>query len=186
MHGAFEDPYRYPNSSVLRNRGGFTTAESLAHFEAIATAVRFAQPIPRGSFVVRHYSAIHKHIFQDVYDWAGAFRTVRISKGGNMFCFPEHIASQMQPLFRRTPSLLEPGSADFVERSASFLSDLNALHPFREGNGRTQLTFLGALSAQAGQRFDFTRLRPQAFLAAMIESFGGSERPLQAELRRLL
>jgi cell filamentation protein len=159
VYGAIEDPYCYPNSSVLRNRGGFTTADSLAHFEAIATAARFVQRIPRGPFDVRHYSAVHKHIFQDVYDWAGAFRTVRISKGGNLFCFPEHIASQMQLLFRGTPSLLEPGRADFVERAASFLSDLNALHPFREGNGRTQLTFLGALSAKAGRRFDFTMLR---------------------------
>jgi fido (protein-threonine AMPylation protein) len=86
-HGytASQDPYRYPHTTVLLNTLRFQTQAELDNHEALATASRFADPFPEGSFDIGHYCAIHKHLFQDVFDWAGEYRTVRIGKNrGNI------------------------------------------------------------------------------------------------------
>ena len=108
-----------------------------------------------GLFGVAHYLAIHKHLFQDVYDWAGNIRTVRISKDGSPFCFPENVESQMKSLFgdlAKARHLRGLSADDFATKAAHFLAVLNAIHPFREGNGRTQLTFLTLLAERPGIR----------------------------------
>lgn len=138
--------------------------------------LRGRQPLPPGKFDPAHYRAIHHHLFQDVYDWAGQYRSVRIAKGQLMFCYPEHIVGQMDALFARLRGAAFEDGADrdmFVAAAADFLAELNAIHPFREGNGRTQLTFLFLLGARAGHPLDMTRLRPEALMTAMIASFGG-------------
>jgi cell filamentation protein len=156
----------------------------------MSTAQRAEEPLPAGRLTVTHYRAIHRHLFQDVYRWAGHFRTTRISKGGSMFCYPENIRPEMRRLFRwlNDQDLLrgrEP--AKFVADSAHFLAELNAVHAFRDGNGRAQLTMLALVSARAGHPLDFERLRdPRAFLKAMIASFRGDEGRLRLQLTRLL
>src|SRR3712207_3444233 len=99
MYEAVADPYCYPGTTVLRNIPGLRTQAELTRFETLMTAQRFLEPMPAGRFSVRHYRAVHHHIFQDVYRWAGRFRTVRISKGGSMFAYPEHIPAEMRRLF---------------------------------------------------------------------------------------
>jgi cell filamentation protein len=114
---------------------------------------------------------------------------VRISKGGNSFCFPEHIPAQMDATFAalRERGGLYPGNAEeFVATAADFLGKLNAIHPFREGNGRTQLAFMHLLGLHAGHPFDFTQVRRETFLPAMIDSYGGELGPLRDELAALL
>src|SRR5437870_12342295 len=82
------DPYTHPGTNVLRNILDLRDPEQLAAFEANATAARLieldAAP-PVGRFDVAHLKAIHRYIFQDVYRWAGEFRTVNISKGSHLF-----------------------------------------------------------------------------------------------------
>jgi cell filamentation protein len=153
------------------------------------TAQRADEPFPAGRLSVRHYCRFHRHLFQDCYRWAGRYRTVRISKGQSTFCYPEHIAGQMRTTFRwlRDRQFLRDLTADtFCEGAAHFFAELNAIHPFRDGNGRTQLSFLALIAEQAGHALILTRLRPRAFLIAAIASFHGDERPLARELRRLL
>src|SRR5258708_7722762 len=75
---------------------------------------------------------------------------------------------------------------DFALHAAHFLATLNAIHPFREGNGRSQNAFLGVLAARAGHGLEFSRLNETAFRLAMIESFGGSEEPLAGQIRDLI
>jgi cell filamentation protein len=116
-----------------------------------------------------------------VYDWAGRLRSVRISKGANAFCFPEHIDAQMKKLFGALADkkhLSELTKDQFAKEAAHFLAEINAIHPFREGNGRVQLSFLTLLAEHAGHPLDFEKLDPQAILDATIASFGGSEAPL--------
>ena len=72
----------------------------MANFETIATAQRAEEPLPSGRLSIRHYQAIHHHLFQDVYGWAGKFRTVRLSKDESAFCYPENIVRQMHVLLR--------------------------------------------------------------------------------------
>lgn len=189
MYDAGTDPYCYEGSTVLKNIPGIRDAAQLEAFETVSTTQRADEPLPAGRLSVRHYRSIHHHLFQDVYAWAGRYRVTRISKRDATFCYPENIPREMRRLFDTLKSqgfFRNRGLDEFVQRSTNFLAELNAIHPFREGNGRTQLTFLSALAARAGYELDLDRLRPRRFLAAMIVSFKGDERPLAVEIRRML
>ena len=109
LYTAESDPYCYPNSDVLKNKAGLTTVEALAQFETAMTFARSEEPLPSGRCSVRHYRSIHKHLFQDVYEWAGRFRSVRLTKGSSTFCYPENIAAEMSRIFawlrQRHPSV---------------------------------------------------------------------------------
>ena len=189
MYATVADPYCYPGTDILKNKPGFRDEAALRAFEAISAAQRADELMPSGHFSVTHYRAIHRHIFQDVYRWAGRFRTVRISKGGNMFCYPENIAPEMRALFSRLADdkyLRDLSSAEFSRKAAEFLATLNAIHPFREGNGRAQTSFLVLLAANAGHPIDLGKLNPESFLNGMMETFGGNERELAAEVESLI
>lgn len=145
--------------------------------------------MPTGSFDFQHYCAVHYHLFQDVYAWAGKPRTVRISKGGNLFCFPENIEGQARKLFGEleTDSFYQDLAPDeFAAKSAHFLAELNAIHAFREGNGRSQLTFFDMLATDAGYSLDLGKLDAEAMLAAMVASFDGDETPLRILISGLI
>ncbi len=166
---------------MLINRAGLRDQTALAEFEAELTALRFSEPVPDGRLGYRHYRGVHRHLFQDVYPWAGRIRTVRIAKDGSAFCYPEHIDREMRRLFSwlsKQKHLKGLDARTFAGEAAHFLAELNAIHPFREGNGRTQLSFLVILADKVGHRLDRRRLKPQATLRAMIGSFDGNERPL--------
>lgn len=99
MYDAVVDDYCYPGTTVLKNKVDLREAEELVSFEAEVSDVRAGEELPAGDLDFAHFKAIHGHQFQDVYDWAGKIRTVRISKGGNMFCFPENIENEARKLF---------------------------------------------------------------------------------------
>ena len=112
-----------------------------------------------------------------------------MTKDRNPFCFPEDIAGEMRGLFsrlHRADLLRGREPKDFAEEAAAVLAYLNAIHPFREGNGRTQLTFAALVTAQAGHPLKLSRLEPARFLRAMIASFFGDERLLRRQLRDLV
>jgi cell filamentation protein len=188
-YDAKSDPYCYAGTAVLKNIPGIRDQAWLERFESAIVKQRSLEALPRGNLSVRHYRSIHRHLFQDVYRWAGRFRTVRLHKEGSTFCYPEHIADQMKQLFgalKEAQYFADLSEDEFAPRAAHFLATLNAIHPFREGNGRSQNTFLGLLAARAGHTLALSRLNAKAFRAAMIESFGGSEEPLAKEIHRLI
>lgn len=188
-YDAFDDPYCYEGSSVLKNKLDLRTEGELTAFEHAISSQRAEEPLPAGDLDQRHYCALHRHFYQDVYDWAGELRTVRTAKGGNMFCYPENIVAQLANLFRDLASAKHFRGLDadaFAVAAAHFLAELNAIHPFREGNGRTQLVFLKLLANAAGHSIDLERLDPPAMLQAMIASFGGAEEALARLIRRLM
>lgn len=188
-YDVFDDPYCYKGTSVLKNRAGLRDADTLEAFELEMSTLRADEPLPAGRFTPAHYKRIHHHLFQDVYTWAGKYRTVRTAKGGNMFCYPEHITSTMDKLFEK-PALaaFKPGAsaADFLDAATDFLADLNAVHPFREGNGRSQLSLMYLLGQRAGHPLTLTRINRDTFMPAMIASFAGNNSPLRSELQKLL
>jgi cell filamentation protein len=188
MYEAEPDPYCYSDSSVLRNIADLRSQDELEEFETAMTFARSEEPLPDGRLSVTHYKAIHHHLFQDVYSWAGKFRTGRLTKDMSTFCYPEHISREMKQIFRwlKEQRFLKDRSAhDFFTGAAHFLSELNAIHPFREGNGRTQLTFLTLLANYAGHAIDLDKLDPDALLKVMIQSFNGNEQPLAEYLATL-
>ncbi|MDI1346630.1 MAG: Fic family protein [Pseudolabrys sp.] len=189
MYEVQDDTYCYPGTTVLRNKLNLRDPATLRDFEAEITDQRASEPLPDGAFDVAHYKAVHHHLFQDVYEWAGLTRSVRISKAGNPFCFPEFIDHQMEALFAELAAgdyLRRLDKNTFAKKAAHFLAELNAVHPFREGNGRTQLSFLALLAEEAGHPLDMDRLDPQGILDATIESFGGDEAGLKTQIASLL
>ena len=189
MYDAVNDPYCYPGTKVLKNRANIRQANELRQFELAMTTQRFDEPLPGGRFSVSHYCAVHHHLFQDVYTWAGRFRSVRISRRWSAFCYPENIAKEMRRLFAdlgKRSLLRELSQKEFAIQAAHFLAELNAIHAFREGNGRSQLAFVIMLAGRAGHPFDLARLRPAKFLKAMVASFFGNEKLLATELGRLI
>jgi cell filamentation protein len=188
-YDVFDDPYCYKGTNVLKNIPGLRDPAALAAFETVSVAQRADEPLPGGRLSAAHYRAIHRHLFQDVFRWAGRLRRVRISKAGSMFCYPENIAAEMNKLFlalKQHRYLRGLTTDDFAAQAAHFLAELNAIHPFREGNGRAQMTFMALVARQAGHPFDLERLDPDQFLAAIIRSFSEDEAPLTRQIRGLL
>lgn len=189
MYDAVADDYCYPGTTVLKNKLDLTDAEELDAFEAEVSDARADEELPAGDLDFKHFKAIHEHLFQDVYDWAGKIRTVRMSKGGNMFCFRENIENQASKLFaqlKKDKFLVGLEPEVLAEKAAHFLSELNVIHAFREGNGRSQLSFFLLLADYAGYPIDLEDLDPDAFLNAMIASFDGDEKPLAVVIQGLV
>ena len=127
----------------------------------------------RGKFDFKHLKAIHKSIFRDIYDWAGKVRTVEIGKG-NLFCTVVCIPSYAESVFEKYYPKCYDAKDDFdgfVEALADNYGDLNALHPFREGNGRAQREFARELCLKCGYEFDLSGTSHEEMLEASVLSF---------------
>ncbi|HEX3951014.1 MAG TPA: Fic family protein [Steroidobacteraceae bacterium] len=189
MYDSIEDHYCYKGTKVLKNRRNLRTQQALDRFELAITTQRATEALPRGKLDELHYKRIHWHLFRDVYTWAGKYRNVRISKGDSAFCYPEYISSEVKKLFaelHRGNHLTGLTAAEFAVRAASLLANLNAIHAFRDGNGRSQMVFMNLLAIRARHPLRLTKIVPADFLAAMIHAFRGDEKPLADELARLL
>lgn len=154
--GFVNDPHSEQGNACPRNRFNITNYAELQPIEAGFVAKRAYELEVRGmkgKFDIAHLQAIHRYLFQDVFPWAGEFRLVNISKGNANFGPALHIAGALKELFERLAKeklLAGLAVAAFVERSAFYLGEINAIHPFREGNGRTQREFLRQLALHAG------------------------------------
>ena len=189
MYDAVDDPYTYENSTILVNKLDLREQAKLEAFEAEISSARADEPLPEGNLDFVHYKAVHHHLFQDVYAWAGNPRTVRMFKGGNPFCFPENIESQAAKLFGKLQAdgfLQGLDDSAFADKAAHFLSELNVIHAFREGNGRSQLTFFALLADYAGHPINLDKLDPNEMLDAMIASFDGDEAKLASVIKSLV
>lgn len=185
------DPYTDPLTGVLRNQLGLPTAVELqaAEREITHAALIFLKesPVPP-SYDLRHLCAIHRRIFGDIYEWAGQLRTVAIAKG-SWFCLPQYIESSAAEIFRALhgENLLRGLPRDvFTERLAYYLGEVNAVHPFREGNGRAQRAFFEQLASDAGFILDWQHLDADRNVAASAAIMHGDPAPMQKMLDELL
>ncbi len=177
--------YCYPGSSVLRNLLGITDAEKLDFVEREFVSHRFDHGVPTGKFDLNHLRAIHKHLFQDVYEWAGELRTLEISKGGSTFMFCRFIENGMADVHRRIVEAEYLRGLDgngFAAKAGEIIGDVNHIHPFREGNGRTQLTYLRLLAEQAGYRIDVRKIDGDRWYAASRAAHMSNYAPMAAEI----
>jgi cell filamentation protein len=168
------DPYVYPGTDVLRNNENIRDAEELAAFECLATANRIETLPDDFPVTPEGYRAIHRYIFQDVYDWAGDYRVVDIARADDLFCLVPYIAQQLAKRFEAIQSednLRGLGVEDFAARAAEHIIELNAIHPFREGNGRTVGAFLFLLARQAGHDIHMERIDAASWNEASRASF---------------
>ncbi|MER8453398.1 Fic family protein [Mesorhizobium sp. M1428] len=188
-YDAADDPACYPGTHVLINLPDLRTKAELEAFEVEAVGRRSIKAPPAGDFDPAHYRALHRHLFQDVYSWAGQYRMIRTAKGDSLFCYPENISKEMDKLFSvlDRPTFLPGADVDaFIPATADFLGYLNAIHPFRDGNGRTQLHFVRLLGLRAGHPFRSEAVERDAFLSAMVQSFHGRMDGLVDELERMI
>ena len=165
-----------PDYTVLRNRLDIRDAAALEAAERELVALRLLEPVPAGDFDLDHLKTIHRHLFQDVYPWAGEIRTVEIAKGESRFQPRRFIVAGMADIHRRIVAagyFRGSGPDGFAEGAGPMLGDVNHVHPFREGNGRAQLQYLKQLAARAGHAIDLTRIDRAAWLDASRQSNAG-------------
>jgi cell filamentation protein len=169
----------YPNTSVLINKFDIRDEEKLSEVESVIVSAKYAEwmrnPAAK-TFDFEHYKAIHRFLFSDLYDWAGQVRTVDISKKGTVFTRAEAIAQQAELIFSRLKGcnyFRDLPRAEFVEEIVDFYCLTNALHPFREGNGRTQRAFLTQLIRSAGHDINFADMDTDLLMIATIQASQG-------------
>jgi len=134
----------------------------------------------RGSFDLVHLQRIHHAIFQDVYEWAGQLRSVDISKGFMRFASAAYLQEGATDIFGQLALdnyLRGLSEKEFAKSAASYLSDVNALHPFREGNGRAQREFFRELALKAGYAIDWSVTTDKKMVNASIEGMAGNNKP---------
>lgn len=168
--------YCYPDSDILINKLDIRDADKLLVYERKLTMLRLLELLDRpidGKFDLKHLQAIHKYIFQDVYEWAGKIRTVDIAKG-NMFCNVKFIESQAEEIFsklKKEDFLAGLEEDAFCIKLAYYFAEINALHPFREGNGRSQREFIRSLALKNGYSIYFDRISEEEMILASQKSF---------------
>ena len=152
------DPYVYPETNILKNLRGIRDRELLSIFEMDMTTRRAGELLVRptpGKFDIPHLKSIHAYIFQDVCEWAGEFRTVNIARPGQFyFAYFQQITPALSGLLdalRKEQYLMGLGLEPFCKRAGHYMGELNAIHPFRDGNGRNQREFI----RQLGRHNDF-------------------------------
>ena len=186
-----EDPYTDSVTGVLLNKLGLGTAAELDAAEREITHAALIllgeSPVHPG-YDLPHVCAIHRRIFGDIYDWAGQIRTVGIAKA-SLFCLPQHIETSAAEIFRalRSENCLRDLDRDtFVARLAYYLGEVNAVHPFREGNGRTQRAFFEQLARDAGYTLAWQHLRAARNIEASAAIMRGDAEPMRKMLDTLV
>ncbi len=174
--------YCYPGTDVYRNKEDIRDRDELEQFERMASARRL-ETLPHDlPITVAGFREIHRYMLQDVYDWAGEYRTVTTGRGAP-FCKAEFIAAEMDKRFKAINSehkLRGLTPAQFSARAAEHICELNAIHPFLDGNGRTQRAFLEILAEQAGHHIDLARINPDAWNeAARVSYWTQDYRPMR-------
>ena len=179
-----DDPYVYRGTDVLRNRRDIRDGGELEEFEARLTFLRSlqlaSQPID-GEYDLAHLRAFHRYLFAGLYEWAGKLRTVVLAKT-DLFCLPAHIGSYGAEIFDKLAEEDRLRGFDreaFIDRLAHYLGDVNALHPFRDGNGRAQRAFFAQLASDAGYQLDWQLVDPQRNSDAAVAAMQGDEVPMR-------
>lgn len=183
------DPYTDPVTGCLVNRLGLTDPAALAAAEreiVNLAALALARDSVGGRFDLAHLQEVHRRLFGVVYPWAGQLRTVVIAKG-SVFCLPQYLTAEADRVFSRLAGERWLRGLDrdgFVDRLVWYLGEVNALHPFREGNGRAQRVFFAELAARAGWGIDWATMTAADNVAASAASFHADLEPLRRLLDR--
>lgn len=185
--------YSYPDSEVLVNLLDVREEEKLKDLETVYTLFRLSDlstKKPADPTDAKALIEIHRYIFQDIYPFAGELRTEMISKGSSSFAHPDFIEKQLTHLFGELAKenyLKGLPRDEMISRLAYFLAELNALHPFREGNGRTTREFARQLMQNAGYRLDWEKVvQPAEIINAFVDSFHSDNSRLEKILDEII
>jgi cell filamentation protein len=173
----FPDPHFDYEHGILKNIPGFTDQSALDDFEriqALKAIVNLEIDPLKGHFDAAHLRQVHARIFKNIYPWAGEFRKVNIRRSSSyFFAVVQFMGANLNRTFEdlAAEKHLKGLDADsFALRAAHYLGELNSIHPFREGNGRTQREFIRQLAAEAGHRINWSRVSREQMIDASVES----------------
>lgn len=185
--------YCYPGTDVLINLFDVQDEEKLKELEKVYTLFRLSElqlQKPAVPVDAKAFLAIHRYLLQDVYPFAGELRQEMISKGSSSFAHPKHIETHLMKIFEELKAenyLKDLPRNGLVSQLAYFLSELNALHPFREGNGRSIREFARQLLLNAGYRLDWEKvLEPAEIINAFVDSFNKDNNRLERLLDEII
>lgn len=189
-YGIGPDSYCYPESAVLRNLLGIEDEHELADAERdlslrAAESIKFAVP----PYSLKTLKSIHRQLFGDVYAWAGELRAVDISKGDTRFCTLDRIEPETEKIFGRLATLhwLEGMSRDnLLNHVAELYGDLNMIHPFRDGNGRSQRVLFEFIVINAGYEIEWVDVDLDDWVAANVAAVYLNYEPLRKILERCI
>ena len=176
--------YCYKDTDILINKLNITNDEDLFNAERELVSLRTYElnekPL-KGNFDFKYLKDIHKYLFQDVYRWAGDIRNCNIAKQ-DLFCLTEHIESFSANVFNKLKKekyFVDYDNETTLDKLVELFADINALHPFREGNGRSQRIFIESLAKINGINLDLTNVSKMNMIVASHESINGDYKKLK-------
>ena len=169
----------YPGTTVLVNKLGLKCQQALDEAESVAVSLRLAQiesEAVDAPFTFAFYCDLHKRLFGDLYDWAGKLRTIDFSKKGTAFYPASELCKIGNAKFARLQEMnefrgLQPDR--LVDEITDFYHEINMLHPFREGNGRTQRLFFTLLLRRLGHSISYAECDTDELMMATIYAAQG-------------
>lgn len=176
-----KDPYLDPDTGILMNSLGIVNEADLEDAEttiSVATIASLEEHPVLGEFDLTHLQAIHAEIFGDIYPWAGQIRTINISKGDTHFANSDFIEPAAANLFGELKNenwLKDLADGEYAERLAHYYSEVNVLHPFREGNGRAQRGFFTLLAVRSRRHIAWDELDADANIAASVKAYRNND-----------
>ena len=183
--------YCYKNSDVLINKLNIVDEQIFYKVERLYSGLRQSELLNKpleGKLDFDHLKAIHHYLFQDLFYWAGKIRTVAIAKG-NLFCLPQYIETYAKDIFSRLKKdnyFQGTSNEEFIDGITNLLADINALHPFREGNGRAQREFIRYVGLKNGYGFDWSKVSAEENIAASYESANGNNEKLRSIISNII
>ena len=185
------DPYLQPDGT-LKNKFGVADAAELERRESDRASWRALSLADSGGLAkagLARLQAIHHHLLQDVYAWAGEPRTINISKAGfqdstqfHRFTPAAEIEAAARDVFGRAEAagyFKGLSRQDFAKLAADHFADVNQLHAFREGNGRTQRLYIQSVAPDAGHTLDFAGISHERMIAVSIATDSGNREPMR-------
>ena len=166
--------YCYPDTDVLINKLNIHDKAELKQAEEEFTAVKqmalLQEPI-KGRFTKTHLFRIHRFLFEDVYPFAGHIRKEQISKGDTMFYPPDLIDRELERVFKNIHSkklLAEQDEEKQIQNLSQTMAELNIIHPFREGNGRSIRELIRCMALEYGLHINWGNTDRETLINAAI------------------
>lgn len=183
-----QDPYRNPETGVLNNIQDLQTEAELEKYEELmfqVNSIEAAQYLKtRKDMGLAEWKAVHKMCFCDVFSWAGDLRSIRISKGSTVFAYPENIETESDRIFIELNEQVNTSRLT-IDSAAELFAEVNVLHPFREGNGRTQRILFSEILCRINIRIDYTLTSQEEMILAMIEGYQTRYTPVKNLFHRI-
>ncbi len=184
-----QDPYMDQQTHTLKNIPNLQSPEKLEAFEEVIFQASFTEASDfisaQKTIDLSNWKAVHKICFSDVYSWAGKIRTIRIAKGKTVFSYPENIDQEADRYFTGINKLLRANSLT-TDQAAKYFAEINVLHPFRDGNGRTQRILFTEIYKRMGYFIDYNLTNQDEMITVMIAGYNGDYDPINALFQKIM